>query len=435
MKIFLKSKLLGLTVISGSARLFGLIRDVLFASVYGTGILAAAYEGAARIPISLFDIFFGCAIGNALIPIICHARCDGEDRGDAFANGSAGVILLASSAITLIGMICSNVILHFFTEGLSAAAFDLANTLLLTLFPTLFLNSFSYFLIAVLHSKGYFIFPAAISLSGSVLSIIYLLFTSCGIEGLALVSVFGSALQLIILYFYSKSVGYRCRPTPRLDGAYSKKALFLTLQGALPCALTPIMELISISYSDRYMSGRGITVFLYANRIFIMCAGFFAFVFSSFLLPLLSREEAEGRGEASRREFVRYAVLLLAILVPITLTVLIFPKEIVRMIFGHGSFDEYDVETCAGVLRTMALGIPFFAMSEISVKAYFAKRRCLYPTLCAAVSLCVFVLGLGISPYGSRMTDLSFFLAVTYIIYGVSLFVGLMIRKKEKADH
>lgn len=426
MKEFFRSKLFGLTLIVGCSKLFGLARDVLFASAYGTGILAAAYECASRIPSSLFDIFFGCAIGNAFIPILYRANLKG--RGEEFANGIAGIVLTVSGALSMLGMIFSSSVIRFFAQGLSESALDTASLLLTMLFPTLFINSFSYFLIAMLHSMGRFAFPAAIGLSGSLFGIIYLLFSPLAIEGLALVSVFSAALQLVILYLYSARVGYRPRPTLKISREHSKDALYLTLQGALPCSLIPIIELISVSYADRCMSGRGITVFLYANRIFIACAGFFAFIFSSFLLPLLSKSEAEGDGSASCREFSKYALILVLILTPITLAVAIFPEEIVRLVFGRGSFGEEDVRLCAQVLRVTSLAIPFFALSEISTKAYFAKRKCLYPTVCAGITLCFFIVGLQLSPFGARLSDLAFFLSASYVFYGTALFGGLKLK-------
>ena len=429
MNKFFKTKLFGITLISGFAKLGGLIRDILFASVYGTGELAAAYESASKIPMSVFDILFGCAIGSSFIPIICSARKEGgEEESKEFANSFAGLILFLSLIFTVLGMIFSQTILTFFTEGLSSYALHHAKTLLIMLFPTLFINSFSFLLIALLHSKGYFILPALMSLATNVLSIIYLAFPVYGILGLASVSVFGGIIQLMMLYFCAKRAGYTCKPTLRVKNEHIKDSLILTLQGALPCILTPIINLISISYSDRYMSGRGITVFSYANRIFMMCGGFFAFAFSSFLLPILSKEEAEGRSEESRRSFSKYSVALLIILIPITIAVGVFPKQIINLIFGHGNFTADDTEACAGVLRILSVGIPFFALAELSVKAYFAKQKCVFPSICAAVSLLVFSLGLKFSPFDSEMTTLSFVSSCSYILYGLMLIAGLKLK-------
>ena len=429
MNKFFKTKLFGITIIGGIAKLSGLIRDVLFAASYGTGELAAAYESASKIPMSIFDILFGCAIGCSFIPIICAARSEeGEEGSKEFADSFAGIILFFSLSVTILGMMFSQTILSFFTEGLSAGAKGYARTLLIMLFPTLFINSFSFLLIALFHSKGSFILPAIISLATNALSIIYLLRPVFGIIGLASVSVFGGAIQLMMLYFYAKRSGYTCRPTLRTKDKYIKSSLILTLQGLLPCILTPIINLISMSYSDRYMSGRGITVFSYANRIFMMCGGFFAFAFSSFLLPILSKEEAEGDSEGSRKSFSRYSIALMIILIPVTVAVGVFPKEIINLIFGRGNFTLEDVSVCAGILRILSVGIPFFALSELSVKAYFAKQKCIFPSVCAALSLIFFSLGLKFSPFESEMTTLPFASSCAYILYAVILIAGLKLK-------
>ena len=429
MNRFFKTKLFGITIIGGIAKLSGLVRDILFAASYGTGELAAAYESASKIPMSIFDILFGCAIGCSFIPIICAARKEGGDEGGyEFANGFAGLILFFSLCVTVLGMIFSQTILSFFTDGLSEGAREYAGTLLIMLFPTLFINSFSFLLIALFHSKGSFILPAIIGLASNGLSVIYLLRPVFGIIGLASVSVFGGVIQLMMLCFYVRRSGYRCRPTLRIKDRYVKDSMLLTLQGVLPCVLTPIINLISMSYSDRYMSGRGIIVFSYANRIFMTCGGFFALVFSSFLLPILSREEAEGNSEGSRRSFSKYSAALMIILIPVTVAVGIFPSQIINLIFGRGNFTPDDTAACAGVLRILSAGIPFFALSELSVKAYFARQKCIFPSVCAALSLLIFTLGLKLSPFESEMTTLPVMSACSYIFYAVILVAGLKLK-------
>ena len=116
------------------------------------------------------------------------------------------------------------------------------------------------------------------------------------------------------------------------------------------------------------------------------------------------------------------------ILIPVTVAVAAFPKEIINIIFGRGNFTSDDVSACAGVLRILSVGIPFFALSELSVKAYFAKQKCIFPSVCAALALLVFALGLKLSPFESEMMTLPVMSACSYIFYSVILFAGLKLR-------
>ena len=55
------------------AKIMGMYREVLFASLYGTGTVAQAFSTASRIPLLFFDIALGAAISSAFI-LISSAR-------------------------------------------------------------------------------------------------------------------------------------------------------------------------------------------------------------------------------------------------------------------------------------------------------------------------------------------------------------------------
>lgn len=424
---FLRSKLACVTLISIFAKLSSLARDVLFASTYGAGEICSAFEGASKIPLALFDIFFGCAIGSAFIPVFCSAAEAGEGEEERFANGFAGLVLALSSTLTVLGMIFSQSIIVFFAKGVSSAALGSARMLLVLLFPTLFINSFSFLLIAIMHAKDRFVLPACISLVTNVLSIIYLLLGTDEIYGFAMVSVFGGTVQLMMLYCALKKYGFVCRPSFDFSSEYIKSTLSLTLQGFLPCSLTPVMALASLSYADRYPDGRGIALYNYAHRIFMMAAGFFTFIFSAFLLPSLSRLQAKRKNSETGKVFYGYTGALLIILIPITFALIVFPEKIVGIIFTRGKFSPEDCRECAAVLRRLAVGIPFFAFSELSLKAYFARQRCLFPSVCAVAALFVFCGVTVFLPQYLGLEHLALATSATYIVYALMLFAGLKI--------
>ena len=51
------------------AKILGLVRNIIFARFYGTGIEATAFFTASRIPLQLLDITLGAAISSTFIPV------------------------------------------------------------------------------------------------------------------------------------------------------------------------------------------------------------------------------------------------------------------------------------------------------------------------------------------------------------------------------
>lgn len=428
----LRPRLASVTLISITAKLSALLRDMLFASLYGTGEICSAFEGAYRIPLLLFDIFFGCAIGSAFIPVFCGASEAGQNECERFANGFAGLVLSLSAAFTVLGMIFSQPLLVFFAKGVPDTALGSARLLLVLLFPTLFIDSFSFLMIAIMHARNEFLLPASVSLVTNTLCIAYLLLGNNDIYGFAAVSVFGGASESIILYRSLKKHGFLCKPSFDLGSKYIKNALSLSFQGFLPYALTPVISLLSISFANGRSDGNGIAIYSYAHKIFMAAAGFFTFIFSSHLLPYASRLQVNGGGAGTGKLFCGYARALFTILLPITVALIAFPERIVEMIFMRGSFSADDCISCAAVLRRSAIGIPFFAFSELSVKVYLARQRCVFPSFCAAISIVSFAAVTFLMPESFGLEELALAASFTYISYSVMLFFGLGLTSSEK---
>ncbi len=431
-KNILKNELTELSIATLSAKGTALLRDILFASRYGTGALGTAYAGASEIPPAAFELLFGCAIGSAFIPMLCRAEHEGgRERAESFAGTFSFIILSAAAIISLFGSLFSGRIIGILASGISG--YEHSAPLLALLFPTLFINSFSYMTVAILHFSGSFLFSALVPVLGNITSVIYLIFDMGDIYGYAIVNLFSSLLGLLLLFKRLKTRhGFSLAPRFSRSGKYIKGVFYLTLSGFLPCALLPSLSLLSLRYSDRLFYGRGVALYGYAHRIFLTASGFFAFIFSTVLLPLLSRLEADEKADESRSTFKKYSKLLLYILIPITVVFAVFPKEIVSIIFMRGSFSESDCAECAAILRMLSLGIPFFAFSEIALKLCFAKRKCLYPSLCALAALSFFALLTLCAKSTESLSFLGLAHTLTYILYALLLSLGLKIFKRSK---
>src|SRR2546421_12392884 len=104
-----------LTIIS---RVFGYIRDSRIAFLLGAGRAADAYTAAYRIPNLLRRLVGEGAVSAAFIPVF--ARYLAEDReGDAweFANTMLTLIMLFLTAVTVLGILFSPLIVRLFAAG------------------------------------------------------------------------------------------------------------------------------------------------------------------------------------------------------------------------------------------------------------------------------------------------------------------------------
>ena len=104
------------------AKVFGMLRDILTASHFGTTEAAVAYEAASRLPITLFDFALGGVVTAAFIPIFNEILAK-HGRGDAFAfaNRYFNLILAVTVTITAAGVLLAKPLVGFLAPEISSS--------------------------------------------------------------------------------------------------------------------------------------------------------------------------------------------------------------------------------------------------------------------------------------------------------------------------
>ena len=135
------------------AKVLGLLRDILLASTFGTGVSAAAYEAASRLPITLFDFALGGVVTAAFIPIFNELMVkEGRAKAFAFANKYFNLILIITIVICVCGMVFSYPLVSFLAPDASDAVKNLATPLSRIMFPMIVFTGIAYCYVGVLQS-------------------------------------------------------------------------------------------------------------------------------------------------------------------------------------------------------------------------------------------------------------------------------------------
>lgn len=112
------------------AKLLGMLRDILLANNFGTSMPAVAYEAASRLPITLFDFALGGVVTAAFIPIFNELLVkDGKTTAFDFANRYFNLILLITTAMTLLGVLFSEPLVSFLAPQINVQTKELAAAL------------------------------------------------------------------------------------------------------------------------------------------------------------------------------------------------------------------------------------------------------------------------------------------------------------------
>ncbi|HEU0249733.1 MAG TPA: lipid II flippase MurJ, partial [Solirubrobacteraceae bacterium] len=143
---------------TGFSRIAGLLREIVFASYFGTGAAASAFTIAFLVPNFIAQLFANAALGAAFVPVFTDLL-QRERRQEAFRLASTlfWIMLLALSAITAFFILTAGLIMPLLI-GPEFTASNVALTVGLSqvLFPVILLLGLTGLLLAILQSYDRF---------------------------------------------------------------------------------------------------------------------------------------------------------------------------------------------------------------------------------------------------------------------------------------
>ena len=205
-----------------SSRVLGLIREMVFAGLFGAGKNLDAFLMAFRLPNLLRDLFAEGALSTAFITTFSKKiAIEGDQSAWRLANKVATLTAVFMSAVTVLGIVFAPQLVDLLTWG-SWSPDKTALTVLLTriMWPFMLLVSLAALVMGMLNAKHVFGPPAMASSYFNLGSIIagvgigYWLdphFGARSLVGLAIGTLIGGAWQLMGQFPSLRKVGYKYR--------------------------------------------------------------------------------------------------------------------------------------------------------------------------------------------------------------------------------
>lgn len=384
------------TVVS---RFLGLARDLLGAAVFGASALNTAFLSAFRLP-NLFRRLLGeGALTAAFQPMLQRElHTHGRERAFVLLNrilswllvvtgGLAGLLMLAFSQSRLL-------------PGHDDRWYLLAD-LSVILMPYLVFVCLAAALGATLNVFNRFLEPA--------LSPIWLnlaMIASLGGAGLHWAStpleeihwlcagvLFGGFLQMLVpAVALMRFESWR----PRFDLGLSpevREIARLMTPGLWGTAIYQINTYVSsmLAYSIDDSAG---TLMFYANRLMELPIGVFAIAVSTVIYPLLAKHAIEKNFAGLGEDFRKGVRLILVINIPAAVGLAVLAVPIVRFLFQRHNFTAADTQAMAPLLALYAVGLPFFSVVSLTVRAFYSVQNTKTPVRIATIN---FFINLGLS--------------------------------------
>ena len=418
-------------IITVVSKCLGLIRDMVFASYYGTTFMADAFQVAIKIPTQLVDIVLGSAIVSTFIPIFNELmQRDGKEKANHFAGNFINFIATISTLLAVVGIILAPYIVKLIAGGLNSDTYALAVNLVRITFPMMIFTSLAFSFVGLLQSYGEFNIPAGISGLSNLIVILFLIFFNdkLGVYGLSYCMVFAWLIQLLVQIPFAKKFGYKFRFFIDFKDDNLKRVFVLALPILISTAVIPINMLVLTRFASE-LGTSNISTLDYAYKIYLVIYGIFTYAIGNIIFPELSRNAGEGYEEEFKSLVSKGLRLIAFLLIPMTVGIIIYSKDIVSILYERGEFTAESVFNTGSALAFFALGIIGAGIVEIMNKSFYAKKDTKVPLFVGIFMIALnFILCMLLSKTALTFKGLALSFALVSIANGIVLLTILNLK-------
>jgi putative peptidoglycan lipid II flippase len=380
--------IIGLAVMC--SRLLGLVREQIFAALFGGGMAMDAFTAAFRIPNLLRDLFAEGALSTAFVTTFSKTIARGSDE-DAWrlANKVATMTASLLGVLCVAGMVFSPQLVALLAPGFDPEKAALTVQLTRIMFPFILLVSLAALVMGMLNAKNLFGVPAMASSFFNIGSIVGGVglgfwidphFGPRALIGLAFATLIGGGLQLAVQLPSLARLGYRFRPDIHWRDPGIKAILLLMGPAVIAASTTQVNVLVNSMFASTLGDGR-IFWLAIAFRLMQLPLGLFGVALGTVTLPLLSRLVVAGKTREFRSELARAIRWGFLLTLPSTVGLMLLAEPIISVLYQHGKFNAEQAAQAAGALRFYAIGLGGYAALKVLVNAFYAIDRRKTPML------------------------------------------------------
>ena len=398
--------LAALTLVS---QILALLRDRLFAHLFGATATLDMYYAAFKIPDLVFALIASLVSAYVLIPRMSNLT---KEESRRLLSHAASFLLIAGGTLSLILALAAPQFLFIlfptFANSPLRGEFILIARLLLAQ-PILLGLSGILGSVTQMH-KRFILFalsPVLYNL-GIILGTVFL-YPIFGLPGIGIGVVVGALLHLLLNIPTVLQSGM----LPRLtipDGKLIWSVMRASVPRSLALGMSSLITLGLLSLASRLGPG-AISEFTLGGNLEAVPLSLIGAAYATAAFPVLSELHGKGEREQFRQTLTnaaRQVILLSSIILVFTIVLRVY---IVRVILGSGAFGWQAMQVTAAVLALMVLSLVAQGIILLAARAFYAANRSWNP-------LFVQLADLGIS-VGSAWAFVR--LAQIYPAFGVSL--------------
>jgi putative peptidoglycan lipid II flippase len=374
------------------SRLMGVVREQIFAFMFGSSGLSDAFFAAFRIPNLLRDLFAEGALSTAFTTTFTKTW---EKEGPASAWHLARLVFsmltIVLGVICVLGTLFAPWVVHLVAGGFEdvPGKFELTVRMTQLLFPFILFVSLAAAVMGILNSRHVFGIPASASTVFNIVSIVtgaglallcepqeswsHPHFGAKALFGWCFGVLLGGLAQLGIQLpsLWKAGLNFTGRLNWRDPGL--RTVLILMVPSAIAGSAVQINVMVNSQFAS--FGGNGPVSWLYyAFRLVQLPIGIFGVAIATVTLPAVARQHALDDLKAFGKtveEALRFGFYLT---LPASVGLCAIAQPVIQLIYEHGKFNALSTAQTALALQAYTIGLAGYSGIKILVPCFYAME-------------------------------------------------------------
>jgi len=375
--------LITITLIS---KIFGFGRELTLAYFYGSSSVSDAYLISLTIPGTIF-VFIATSLATTYIPMYTEIKNKKTKKeADYFTNQLIVLVIIIATLLITLVYFKTEFFVRIFASGFSNDTLELAVNFTKISVLGIFFTGISIILTNYLQINNFFVATAIISIPYNLSIILFIILSSSvSLSLLPMGIVISMLIELIIVCGLAYRKSFIISIKVKFDENI-RKIFYLSLPVIMGTSINQINTLVDRTMASQITAG-GISALNYGNRVIFLIQGVLITTISMLIYPKISKMVVNGEFRKLKEQIYKVSFLLSYMLIPITVFLLFFSKEITSFLFERGAFDKEALILTSTVIFFYSIGILAMGYREVLSKVFYSLKDTKTPAINASIGL------------------------------------------------
>lgn len=401
-----------LIIIACTSKIFGFVRDIVLANAYGASYIADVFITTLSVPEIVMDIL-AQTVTIGYIPIAIALLVENKNSINRFTSSVLKMFFLIGLLFAISLFVCPKLIIRILAPGFTDGISETAQIFLQIISLTVIFRTITNILNAFLNTCKCFVPGAFFGIILDISIIISIILSKkCGwCFWLPLGALFGTALQMIIMILFAKKNGLKIVQSSKMVTPETKKMLLMIIPAVMAAGVLQITGFVNKALASKIIEG-GVTMLNYSNRISFFAENILVASVATVLYPTLSELYVTKNMDMFKKELSQAINKLIVFLIPAGFGLACLSYEIIKLLYGHGAFDEIAVKQTALLMSFNVIGICGIAIQSLLSRALFSMKKVKVSMIISISLLFIFV-------------SFSFFFSKLWALEGIAIATGI----------